>query len=106
MQQEIRSQQVDPPDIRRAPRSWLASMSTPTTRPIKNRTTLVQQLLTRLVVGVLVVTGAVAITARFQQRNGSLGKADDAVPVLASQARVADVPVYLEGVGTVRALNM
>jgi multidrug efflux system membrane fusion protein len=97
MQQEIRSQQVDPPDM--------------TTRPampalIKSRTTRVQQLLAILVVGVLVVTGAMAITGRFQQRNGSLGDANDPVPVLTDQARVADVPVYLEGVGTVRALKM
>ena len=29
----------------------------------------------------------------------------EAVPVLAVEARVADVPVYLDGVGTARALN-
>lgn len=28
------------------------------------------------------------------------------MPVLAAQASVADVPVYLDGIGTVRALNM
>ena len=29
----------------------------------------------------------------------------EAVPVLAVEARTADVPVYLDGVGTARALN-
>jgi multidrug efflux system membrane fusion protein len=33
------------------------------------------------------------------------GEAGMPVPVLAAQARAADVPVYLEGVGTVKALN-
>ena len=33
------------------------------------------------------------------------GQARDAVPVLTSPAEVADVPVYLEGLGTARALN-
>jgi membrane fusion protein, multidrug efflux system len=32
--------------------------------------------------------------------------AEPPVPVLAGEARIADVPVYLVGVGTVRALNM
>jgi len=33
------------------------------------------------------------------------GAADLAVPVLAATPRIQDVPVYLEGVGSVRALN-
>lgn len=33
------------------------------------------------------------------------GRADIAVPVLAATPRIEDVPVYLDGVGTVRALN-
>jgi membrane fusion protein, multidrug efflux system len=33
------------------------------------------------------------------------GNAIDTVPVLASAARLADVPVYLDGVGTAKALN-
>jgi multidrug efflux system membrane fusion protein len=34
------------------------------------------------------------------------GAADVAIPVLVGEARVADVPVYLTAVGTVRALNL
>src|SRR3954452_2322323 len=41
-----------------------------------------------------------------QQRLGSNFRGDDGpVPVIAAQSRRADVPVYLDGVGTVRALN-
>ncbi|HYN37908.1 MAG TPA: efflux RND transporter periplasmic adaptor subunit [Rhodospirillales bacterium] len=36
---------------------------------------------------------------------GGAGRPDMAVPVLAAMPRVQDVPVYLDGVGTVRALN-
>src|ERR1700760_445884 len=45
----------------------------------------------------------------FQQKQATKGAAgarpDAAVPVLAATPRVQDVPVYLDGVGTVRALN-
>jgi multidrug efflux system membrane fusion protein len=42
-----------------------------------------------------------------RQRNaGRFGNPDGPVPVLAVEARTADVPVYLDGVGTTRALNM
>ena len=110
MQQEIR-QALSESAARR-------TLSTPTTRPAgpglegvhaskKARKTLVQRLLTMLVVGVFIITGAMAIASRFQQRNGSqIGDADELVPVLTDQARIADVPLYLDGVGTVRALNM
>jgi multidrug efflux system membrane fusion protein len=44
-----------------------------------------------------------------QQQAGRPGRrppaTTDAVPVLAATARVADVPVYLDGVGTAKALN-
>lgn len=41
-----------------------------------------------------------------QQRAGRNFRSDDGpVPVIAAQSRRADVPVYLDGVGTVRALN-
>ena len=41
-----------------------------------------------------------------QQRFGRNLRGDDGpVPVIAAQSRRADVPVYLDGVGTVRALN-
>src|SRR3954466_6289870 len=41
-----------------------------------------------------------------QQRLGRNFRGDDGpVPVIAAQSRRADVPVYLDGVGTVKALN-
>jgi len=44
--------------------------------------------------------------ASGQQRGGGRGNpADQPVPVLASPAGIADVPVYIVGVGTVQALN-
>src|SRR5215475_6347268 len=39
------------------------------------------------------------------KRGGGNTTAGEAVPVLAVGARIADVPVYLDGVGTARALN-
>ena len=65
-----------------------------------------------LVVVLVVVAGAVAVAVmpRSQQqaqrpegRRG--GSGDRAVPVLAAAASLADVPVYLDGVGTTKALN-
>src|SRR3954469_21961237 len=43
----------------------------------------------------------------FQQKQaaGRAARPDLAVPVLAATPRIQDVPVYLEGVGSVRALN-
>jgi membrane fusion protein, multidrug efflux system len=38
-------------------------------------------------------------------KKGSSASSDDPVPVRATVARLADVPVYLDGVGTARALN-
>src|SRR6516165_8244671 len=111
MQQEIRSQQAD----RQAYSSSVLrrSLSTPTTGSTNSRSEgmrgligiRVRHILIILVGGALLVTAAMAITGRFDQRLGS-HSGDDPVPVLADQARIADVPVYLEGVGTVRALNM
>ena len=58
--------------------------------------------------------GRRAHAARHRSRTGSALAAadvsaaaisDQPVPTLASAARTADVPVYLEGVGTMRALN-
>ena len=41
-----------------------------------------------------------------QQRSGRNFRGDDGpVPVIAALSRRADVPVYLDGVGSVRALN-
>jgi multidrug efflux system membrane fusion protein len=56
---------------------------------------------------VIVTTVAVIYfnQAPQRQRADSRGRSDAPVPVLAATARSADVPVYLEGVGTTRALN-
>jgi membrane fusion protein, multidrug efflux system len=62
-----------------------------------------------LFVGVLAGGAAWAIIGKSappQPRPGTQSESDEPVPVLAAEANVADVPVYLDGVGTVRALNM
>lgn len=43
--------------------------------------------------------------AGFGGRRGGPGNADQTVPILATAARTANMPVYFDGVGTVRALN-
>src|SRR4051794_10748635 len=48
--------------------------------------------------------GYIAWTA-FQQKQPARARPDLPVPVLAASPRIQDVPVYLEGVGSVRALN-
>ena len=56
----------------------------------------------------LLIIGGVTylIWSLFQQtQSASRGRPDLAVPVLAATPRVEDVPVYLDGVGSVRALN-
>jgi multidrug efflux system membrane fusion protein len=66
--------------------------------------------LVALVLCTVVILGAFAVMMapgpqqeRRARRGGGVG--DGAVPVLAIPAKLADVPVYLEGVGTARALN-
>ena len=69
----------------------------------------------KLLVSALIVAAAVGIViaamsyGQTPQKKG-VGRggrdADAPVPVLAASASLADVPVYLDGVGTVRALNM
>ena len=62
-----------------------------------------RRFLTILIAGVLIVGAAMVIMGQGQQRQrggGRIGNPDGPVPVLAAEARVADVPVYLEGVGT------
>ena len=64
-----------------------------------------------LVLGAVVILGVAAVMLapapqkqdRRARRGGGAG--DGPVPVLAVPAKKADVPVYLEGVGTARALN-
>ena len=68
-----------------------------------------------LLIAGLVIAGVAAIyympqwqqtlaTSKGGPRRGGV-PATDPVPVLATAARTADVPVYLDGVGTVKALN-
>jgi multidrug efflux system membrane fusion protein len=64
-------------------------------------------------IALLVVLVAAAsiyyVTGQAQQRQQAAGRArfggDGPVPVLAVEARRADVPIYLDGVGTTKALN-
>jgi multidrug efflux system membrane fusion protein len=63
-----------------------------------------------VVLGALVILGVAAVmlapTAQKQDRRARRGGGGDTpVPVLVVPAKTADVPVYLEGVGTARALN-
>jgi multidrug efflux system membrane fusion protein len=61
------------------------------------------------VVALVVIGGALAFwwqPGRTQAPRGGRGFGDDGpVPVIAAAVRKADVPVYLDGVGTIRALN-
>jgi membrane fusion protein, multidrug efflux system len=64
---------------------------------------LVSLTITFLILGGL---GYIGWTAFQQKQNGNRNARPDLpVPVLAAAPRVQDVPVYLEGVGSVRALN-
>jgi multidrug efflux system membrane fusion protein len=64
-----------------------------------------------LVLGLIVIVIAVALTYVFsggssnQKRSGGRFAADGPVPVLVAAAQKADVPVYLDAVGTTKALN-
>ena len=49
--------------------------------------------------------GYIGWTSLQQKQNANRARPDLAVPVLAATPRIQDVPVYLEGVGSVRALN-
>jgi membrane fusion protein, multidrug efflux system len=63
-----------------------------------------------MLLGLLVVGGVAYIIKEYnpaqqkQQRRGGRSR-DLPVPVLAATAKTADVPVYLDGVGTTKALN-
>ena len=68
-----------------------------------------RRILTTLALGGLVVGAWFVVASQTQQPQrdrGTATNADQPVPVRAALARNADVPVYLEGVGTTRALNM
>ncbi|MGO3931017.1 efflux RND transporter periplasmic adaptor subunit [Rhodopseudomonas pseudopalustris] len=57
---------------------------------------------TALILGAM---GLVGWWAFQPKQSGPRGRPDMTVPVLAASAKVEDVPVYLDGVGAVRALN-
>jgi multidrug efflux system membrane fusion protein len=61
--------------------------------------------ITLLILGGLGYIGWTAFQQKQQAANPNRARPDLAVPVLAATPRVQDVPVYLEGVGAVRALN-
>ena len=69
-----------------------------------------RRFLTIAIVAVVVVGGAAAVVSQIQRpqpvrpSRGGFGM-DGPVPVIAAATSLADVPVYRDGVGTVRALN-
>jgi multidrug efflux system membrane fusion protein len=79
----------------------------------------IKRRLTVLTIGALVIAGVVGVYYMPQaqqprqaqggpkgsQRSGGGRPATEPVPVLATPAKTADVPVYLDGVGTAKALN-
>src|SRR6266403_861648 len=58
--------------------------------------------ITLLIIGGL---GYIALTSLQQNQAANRARPDLPVPVLAATPRIQDVPVYLDGVGAVRALN-
>jgi multidrug efflux system membrane fusion protein len=66
---------------------------------------MVSILITLIILGGLGYAGWVALQQKQRQGAGRGGRPDATVPVLAAIPRIQDVPVYLDGVGTVRALN-
>jgi multidrug efflux system membrane fusion protein len=77
---------------------------TPSLGAISRRGRLIALLLgAGVIIGVAYVV--MSPTPQQQERRRGRAAAVDAVPVLAAAAKRADVPVYLEGVGTARALN-
>ncbi|MET4384345.1 multidrug efflux system membrane fusion protein [Bradyrhizobium sp. F1.4.3] len=66
---------------------------------------LVMTLITLAILGGLGYLGWTVMHQQPQQANGRNQRPDLPVPVLAATPRVQDVPVYLDGVGAIRALN-
>jgi multidrug efflux system membrane fusion protein len=69
-----------------------------------------RRLLGLALAGAIVIAAAMAIFPRGQvaQKKGAAGRGGDPsapVSVIATTARLADVPLYLDGVGTTKALN-
>lgn len=65
----------------------------------------VMTLITFAILGGLFHLGWTVMQQKPQQANGRNQRPDLPVPVLAATPRVQDVPVYLDGVGAIRALN-
>jgi membrane fusion protein, multidrug efflux system len=68
-----------------------------------------RRFLTVVVIGGVLIVVILTVLGQGSQRQrnvGRFGNPDGPVPVLAADTRIADVPVYLDGVGTTRALNM
>src|SRR5260370_5441556 len=61
--------------------------------------------ITLLILGGPGYIGWTALQQKQQAANRAAARPDLPVPVLAATPRIPDVPVYLEGVGSVRALN-
>jgi len=77
-----------------------------TTPPARKRRRVVPLLVTLLILGGLGYVGWSAFQTKQPVRTGRFQMPVSAVvPVLAATPRIEDVPVYLDGVGTVRALN-
>jgi len=66
---------------------------------------LVSIAITLLILGGLGYIGWTAIQQKQATKGGGGGRPDLPVPVLAATPRTVDVPVYIDGVGMVRALN-
>src|ERR1700712_1868669 len=70
-----------------------------------------RRLMIYVAVGVALAAAVAYVVTRpaqqsTQQRGGRFGgNSGQPVPTLAATAHTADVPVYLDGVGTIRALN-
>lgn len=71
----------------------------------KSRGGFVLTLVTLAILGGLGYLGWTAWHKQPQQANGRNQRLDLPVPVLAATPRIQDVPVYLDGVGAIRALN-
>ncbi|MGB3867056.1 MAG: efflux RND transporter periplasmic adaptor subunit [Xanthobacteraceae bacterium] len=82
-----------------------ADASTAPQPPAKRRR-LLPLVITLLILGGLGYAGWSAFESKQPARTGRFQMpTDTTVPVLAATPRIEDVPVYLDGVGTVRALN-
>jgi len=80
-------------------------------KPVGDRVASVASGARRRIVSIVIVLlivgglGYIGWTALQQKQTRNQVRPDSTVPVLAATPHIADVPVYLDGVGTVRALN-